>query len=95
MKLPFSIGCVQMPFSLSRIFSNGDGIFARMSSSQAGPIVSRRGYSTAAGWADYDGDGDLDALVCNSQQAKNLFYRNNGNGTFTQLFRPDIGDLVP
>lgn len=73
--------------------NSGDGTFAKMSSAQAGPIVSYTGGARVASWADYDGDGDLDALVTAGTTTKNLFYRNNGNGSFTQLFQPDIGDL--
>lgn len=35
-------------------------------------------------WADYDGDGDLDGFVASSSGANGL-YRNNGNGTFTNV----------
>lgn len=73
--------------------NGGDGTFAKMSSAQVGPIVSFTGGSRVASWADYDGDGDLDALVTAGTPPRNLFYQNNGNGTFTQLFRPEIGDL--
>jgi hypothetical protein len=38
--------------------------------------------TTAATWADYNGDGWLDLYVCNYGQT-NALYRNNGNGTFT------------
>ncbi|HUS37566.1 MAG TPA: FG-GAP-like repeat-containing protein [Verrucomicrobiae bacterium] len=71
--------------------NSGDGTFARMSVADVGTIVSYTAGSRAASWVDYDGDGDLDALV--TAAARNFFYRNNGNGTFTQLLRPDIGDL--
>ena len=73
--------------------NNGNGTFEKMSG-QAGPVDSYNGISIAASWADYDGDGDLDALITVGRyQSNNLFYRNNGNGTFTQLFKPDIGAL--
>jgi hypothetical protein len=35
-------------------------------------------------WADYDEDGDLDLYVTN-RNAANRLYRNNGNGTFTDV----------
>lgn len=39
-------------------------------------------------WMDYDNDGDVDLHVANEQYsalaARNLFYVNNGNGTFTE-----------
>ena len=50
---------------------------------------------SGAGFADYDGDGDLDLYVVNNpgplgqqftdMSAKNVLYQNNGNGTFTDV----------
>ena len=44
---------------------------------------------TAAAWGDSDNDGDLDLFVSgggnNGVSKPNLFYRNDGNGTFTSL----------
>lgn len=42
-------------------------------------------------WADYDGDGDLDLLICgvpntnSGYPAQTYICKNNGNGSFTQL----------
>ena len=38
-------------------------------------------------WADYDNDGHLDLIVTagNPEQASNMLYRNNGDGTFTGI----------
>jgi hypothetical protein len=35
-------------------------------------------------WVDYDNDGDIDLLVPGDQGDKDLFYENNGDGTFTE-----------
>jgi len=46
------------------------------------------GESVGAAWGDYDNDGDLDLVVINftfSGPSANFLYRNNGNGTFTQV----------
>ncbi len=44
-------------------------------------------YSTQTGaWADYDNDGDLDLFVGHEEFPSQLF-RNNGNGTFTDVAR--------
>ncbi len=46
------------------------------------------GWSDGATFADYDNDGDLDLFVASSYDKKVkkiLIYRNNGNGTFTDL----------
>ena len=46
---------------------------------------------TGATWGDYDADGDLDLYVTNwassVSNAANRLYRNNGNGTFTDVAR--------
>jgi len=42
-----------------------------------------------ASWGDYDKDGDLDLYICNYHHINptwvNVFFRNNGNDTFTEL----------
>jgi hypothetical protein len=44
------------------------------------------GLSYGAAWGDYDSDGDLDLYISNfAQSSANLLYRNNGNGTFTNV----------
>jgi len=40
-------------------------------------------YGTGASWGDYDNDGDPDLFVC--VNGPNLLYRNNGDGTFTDV----------
>ena len=44
-------------------------------------------YGTGLAWGDYDEDGDLDLYVCNwgGGGANNALYRNNGDGTFTDV----------
>jgi hypothetical protein len=46
--------------------------------------VADLGNTMAAVWLDYDNDGDADLATGNSN-TPNRFYRNNGNGTFTDL----------
>ena len=58
---------------------------------------------SGAGFADYDGDGDLDLYIVNNpgplaqkltdMSARNVLYRNNGNGTFTDVtVETNVGD---
>jgi hypothetical protein len=44
-------------------------------------------YGTGVAWGDYDNDGDPDLYVCNwgGEGANNALYRNNGDGTFTDV----------
>lgn len=78
----------QHPNSLLR--NNGDGTFTDVTK-EAG-LLSFHPTQTAA-WADFDGDGYLDLYVGNESIAgsgvshPNEFYRNNGDGTFTNVAR--------
>ena len=38
-----------------------------------------------AAWLDYDRDGFLDLYITNTRDAKNALFRNNGDGTFTNV----------
>ena len=38
-----------------------------------------------AAWLDYDGDGFLDLYITNTRDAQNALFRNNGDGTFTNV----------
>jgi hypothetical protein len=56
---------------------------------QAG--VNIPGNYTGFAWGDFNNDGLLDLFVANYEDARNVLYSNNGNGTFTSI---DVGDLV-
>ena len=58
------------------------GDFARLTGS---PVTSSGGASFSGAWVDYDNDGDLDLFVTNLGQQNSALYRNNGDGTFTQI----------
>jgi enediyne biosynthesis protein E4 len=49
-----------------------------------GDIVSDLGTFTRPVWADFNNDGFLDLFVSNWGQQTNVFYLNNGDGTFTK-----------
>lgn len=59
----------------------GSGKFEEKSGASG---IQDKGSASAAGWVDYDHDGDLDLLVAHLNGPPSLF-RNNGNGTFTDV----------
>ncbi len=62
--------------------NNGDGTFTNVAP-EAGVDDHAQSWSTA--WADYDNDGDMDCMLSNISD-QNRLYRNNGDGTFTDVF---------
>jgi hypothetical protein len=52
-------------------------------------VRSGRTFGRAVAWGDYDQDGWLDLVVCNSM-GRTLLYRNNGDVTFTDV-SGDVG----
>jgi hypothetical protein len=72
--------------SLSR--QNADGSFTEVAPEAGIDYPRARGRGTA--WFDYDGDGDLDLYFAGAELdlAPNTMFRNNGDGTFT-----DVGQL--
>ncbi|HRH65426.1 MAG TPA: FG-GAP-like repeat-containing protein [Bacteroidia bacterium] len=49
-------------------------------------ILTDTGYSQGCAWGDYNNDSFIDLFVTNNwTPVSNLFYRNNGDGTFTKI----------
>jgi hypothetical protein len=61
--------------------NNGGGMFTNVATTAG--IVTAMAQSRAAGWADYDKDGDADLFIANV--GADLLYKNNGDGTFTDV----------
>lgn len=67
---------------------NSDGTFTQEST---GEIATNRFFGLDATWVDFDNDGDMDVFFVNGYDGNTntdypcLLYRNNGNGTFTNL----------
>ena len=69
--------------------NNGDGMFVDVTV-EAG-LRHNQGYGMGCLSADYDNDGDADLYLTNF--GKNQLYRNNGDGTFTDVTSPTgVGD---
>lgn len=63
------------------LYSNtGDGTFQAITDQ---PVTGISIASLGVSWADYDNDGDFDVLVPTNVNGSNLFFENNGDGTFT------------
>jgi uncharacterized repeat protein (TIGR03803 family) len=72
--------------------NNGDGTFTKMTSSNAGPIVSSAaGGSEGPVWADYDRDGFVDVYV--ARYGPDWLYHNKGDGTFSQVASTTLDSL--
>ena len=75
----------------SRLFRNdGDGAFTNVA--DAAGVANLR-YCKGSAWGDYDNDGDPDLYISN-YAAENRLYRNNGDGTFTDV-APELGLTEP
>jgi hypothetical protein len=67
----------------AQLFRNkGDGTFEDIAA-QAG--VARAAFSKGVTAGDFDNDGWIDLYVSNHGSVPNFLYRNNGDGTFTEL----------
>ena len=62
--------------------NNGDGTFTDVTESAGFSGATGRGLAIA--WGDYDDDGDMDVYIVNDAD-QNFLYRNNGDGTFTDV----------
>lgn len=72
-----------------RLFhNNGNGTFTE-TTEKAG--IAGNGQGLSATWWDYNGDGLPDLYVANDYQAADKLYRNNGDGTFTDV----IAETIP
>lgn len=61
--------------------NNADGTFTEVAEEAGVAFV---GHASAVAWADIDNDGWLDLMV-GSREEGNALYRNNGDGTFTDI----------
>ena len=78
-EIDYSIDVLKFPSQLFR--NEGDGTFTEVGA-RAG--VTNLRYCKGSAWGDYDGDDDPDLYVSNFG-SENRLYRNNGDGTFTDI----------
>lgn len=72
------------PGSSNALFRNNkDGTFSDVTQSSGLSAAATKSYKTGAAVGDYDNDGDLDLYV--TAFGPNVLYRNNGDGTFTDV----------
>ena len=77
--------------NLGRLYRNrGDGTFENVASTAG---VENERWAKGVAWGDYDDDGDPDLYVSN-MNGPNRLYRNNGDGTFTDV-APELGLTEP
>ncbi len=75
--------------------NNGDGTFSNVAVAAGVNSTGTKLATTSSAWGDYDLDGDLDLMVMTwdiTNQGNRLF-RNNGNGTFTDV-TPSTGIVM-
>ena len=71
-----------------RLFENdGKGRFRDVTKESG---ISDIAYGLSAAWFDYDNDGLIDLYVANDFQDPDYFYRNNGDGTFTNVIKSAV-----
>jgi hypothetical protein len=75
----FLLGHLTATFSQSTVLSPS---FTKIST---GGVVTDVGMFAGCAWGDFDNDGNLDVVVANWANHTNMFYRNNGDGTFTRM----------
>jgi len=68
--------------------NNGDGTFTEVSQ-EAG--ITEAGHGLSATWWDYNADGWIDLYVANDFTDPDHLYRNNGDGTFSDV----IAEVMP
>jgi hypothetical protein len=61
--------------------NNGDGTFTK----NPNGVINQTSLSISAVWGDFNNDGYLDLFIGNGGSTANLLFRNNKDGTFTQI----------
>ncbi len=75
---------ISIPLSYSQTFTDVSASAGTAFNHDAPPNPAYMKFGTGAAWFDFNRDGNLDFFVSNRRTANKLF-RNNGNGTFTDV----------
>jgi len=87
------------PVTFALYRNNGDGTFTDVTEELG---LARRGNNISCFWGDIDNDGDQDLFLANSsgpghpekKWGANVLFRNNGDGTFTDISKEAGVDVV-
>lgn len=85
-----------LSFVILPVTSSSQTFFQKITT---GPVVTTENYSNMSAWGDYDNDGDQDFVVssiddsCGDCPGPLLFFKNNGDGSFTRIFDNAIAEL--
>src|SRR2546426_5481546 len=71
----------------SLFHNNGNGTFTKITDPAVGGIVTELANCHGCAWGDFNNDGFLD-LIVSQTRGKLRLYRNNGDGSFTQVGPP-------
>ncbi|UCE18936.1 MAG: VCBS repeat-containing protein [Gemmatimonadota bacterium] len=85
---PDLVNSNNMPEPLDLFRNDGSGTFTRLPTDVFGSVSANGG---GAAWADYDNDGDLDLFVANFWPGPSFLYRNDGDGSLTNLIGHGLG----
>ena len=83
-RVPPRLDVERHPRAGDRLYRNDGGHFVDVSA-KAGIYGGVLGYGLGVVASDFDGDGCLDLYVANDFQEDDFLYRNNCNGTFTEV----------
>ena len=86
MKIKFNLTTIGMFLAAVTSGWSQQTTFTRISD---GGIANDLGAFVYSSWGDFNNDGFLDLFVCNHGNSENVFYHNNGDGTFTPVTQGD------
>lgn len=80
----------------NEMYRNDNNSFVKLTAADVGTIVTDANISLSSTWGDFDNDGDLDCIVTNEGQQKNIYYQNNvrqGSTVFTKVTSEPLANV--